>query len=49
MYNLSHNIYDRQDDTVVKEVDVIQDQVSISRKAKRKLFQQKLYRWLKIG
>ncbi len=49
MYDLSQNRVDYHDDTIVKDVDVIQDQVNISKKAKSKLLQQKLYHWLKLG
>jgi len=48
MDDLSQNMYGYQNDTIVKDVDMIQDQVNISKKAKRKLLQQKLYYWLKI-
>ena len=37
----------RHEDTIAKEVDVIQDQINISKKAKRKLFQHKVYQWIK--
>ncbi|MBF0279092.1 MAG: hypothetical protein HQM13_14925 [SAR324 cluster bacterium] len=48
MYGLSQNLIDQLDESFAKEVDVVEDQVVISKKAKRKLFKQKLYRCFKI-